>query len=155
MGNKKYIHYGHSSFDRNLFTPIRNREMLTKPSGGLWASAVDAKRGWKDWCTENDFSTDRLSESFEFTLSENARVLHIYDVEQLADLPETEQDLSLWYCLDFEQLLNDGWDAVEVHLSEDSSNIEKYILGNTLYCMLYGWDCDSILIMNPDIVEVI
>ena len=46
---------------------------------------------------------------------------------------------------DFEKMLADGWDAIEFRLSEDSE----------LYWALYGWDCDSILVMNPDVVEEI
>ena len=44
-------------------------------------------------------------------------------------------------CLDFEKLSKD-YDAIEV------IDIGKF------YWALYGWDCNSILIMNPDIVEV-
>lgn len=38
--------------------------------------------------------------------------------------------------------MSKDYDAVEVLISED----------RRLYQQLYGWDCDSILIMNPDIV---
>lgn len=49
--------------------------------------------------------------------------------------------------IDFEALMKD-YDAVEVHLSEDSTC--GYDDG--LYWKMYAWDCDSILIMNPDVV---
>ena len=50
----------------------------------------------------------------------------------------------MWVCLDFEQLLKNGIDAVQLSL----------FIGNyELYYKLYGWDCDSILIMNPDIIK--
>ena len=155
MGNKnrEYIHYGHSSFDRNLFTPIRNQEKWVKPSGGLWASAVDSYFGWKDWCTREKFNTTRLKFNFRFTLSETARVLHIYTAKQLKDLPRIEENMDMWCCLNFEKLLADGWDAIELHLSEECLDDVEFCGG--LYWKLYGWDCDSILVMNPDIVEVI
>ena len=79
---KKYIHYGHSEFRKELFTPIRNRYMFVKPSGGLWASPLFSEVGWKDWCTQEHFRMDQLEECFKFTLSEDAKVLHIYDVKQ-------------------------------------------------------------------------
>lgn len=153
--SKKYIHYGHSSFDRNLFVPIRNREMFVKPSGGLWASAVDAEWSWNAWCCANEFHVARLLESFTFTLSENARVIHIRSVADLDKLPEQEvpdwlRTGTRWKCIDFEKLLADGVDAVELHLSEEVS--ESYVFMGGLYWELYGWDCDSILIMNPDII---
>lgn len=154
LESKKYIHYGHSSFNRNLFVPIRNREMFTKPSGGLWASAVDAGYGWKDWCICNDFNTHRLVDYFTFTLSENARVVHIDDVIQLNGLPQLDGEM-MWCTLDFEQLLAEGVDAIELHLSEEKRDKTACILSHGLYWELYGWDCDSILIMNPDVVEVV
>lgn len=155
--SKKYIHYGHSSFDRNLFTPIRNREQWVKPSGGFWASPEDAMWGWDSWCDDNNFHTDRLDQSFTFELSEKANVIHIRSVSDLDGLPEQKTpgrftSLIDWKCIDFEKLLADGVDAVELHLSEE--DLTGCGLFEGLYYRLYGWDCDSILIMNPDVVVV-
>ena len=44
--------------------------------------------------------------------------------------------------LDFEKLSKE-YDAIEVNISECRD----------LYYSLCGWDCDSILIMNSDIIE--
>lgn len=49
---------------------------------------------------------------------------------------------------DFEKAYYLGIDAIELHLSEDESPDGM----NGLYWLLYGWDCDSILILNPKIV---
>ena len=50
---------------------------------------------------------------------------------------------------DFEQMVTDGWDAIELHLSDTDIS-----WGNdSLHFRLYGWDCDSILIMNPKIIS--
>jgi hypothetical protein len=38
----------------------------------------------------------------------------------------------------------DGVDAIKLNLSKGDYE---------LYYELYGWDCDSILIMNPDIIR--
>lgn len=143
MGKKKYIHYGHKEFLLDRFHPIVNIPHFVKPRGGLWASPVDAEIGWKDWCEDNDFHCDRLEDSFSFTLRDDARVLHIASVENLTDLPEIKNWHSMWYTLDFEKLM-ETYDAVELELFKDFS----------LYWRLYGWDCDSILIMNPYVVEV-
>lgn len=154
MESTKYIHYGHSSFDLFRFTPIQNREMFSKPSGGLWASAVDSEYGWKEWCTDENFRMSNLSESFEFVLTEWAKVLHIRSVKDLESLPRHETPgwygELMWDCLDFEILLSQGWDAIELHLSEEDLSQVGFCEG--LYYKLYGWDCDSILIMNPYVV---
>lgn len=145
----EYVHYGHKEFLKELFQPIKNREMFSKPTGGFWASRVNALYGWKDWCKDNDFRDCREDNCFRFSVSENANVLTINSVDDLKGLPKAKQPVpvesSLWdNYLDFEQLLLNGIDAVEVNISSDRD----------LYMVLYGWDCDSILIMNPDIVYV-
>ena len=155
MSSKKYIHYGHAEFRPELFREIKNRYEFVKPSGGLWASAVDAPYGWKQWCMDQDFYVHRLQDNFTFELSENSKILHIRSVEDLESLPKQENVVinPPWVSLDFEKLLADGWDAVELHLSEENLDTLGWFDG--LYYALYGWDCDSILIMNPDVVEVL
>ena len=144
MEGRKYIHYGHKQFIPEAFTPIRNCVAFTKPYGGLWASPVDAEFGWKEWCEREDFRECDTKNSFTFTLSESAKVLTISSVTEARRLPQVRDELTLpwWVIPDFEELVWQGYDAVELKLSEDWS----------LYQALYGWDCDSILVMNPEVV---
>lgn len=148
--NKKYIHYGHKRFEKFLFCPIRNLECFTKPHGGLWASPVDAEWGWKEWCTAENFRKYDEDNSFAFTLKEGANVLHLYNIKQLDGLPQVESTYKMWCQLDFEKMLANGVDAIELHLGEEDARGLGVCEG--LYWSLYGWDCDSILIMNPDVV---
>ena len=143
MSSKRYIHYGNTHFDPALFCPILNRGLFVKPYGGLWASPVDACFGWKDWCRDSRFRVCDDNNSFTFTLSDKARVLVIDTNDKLKDLPQIEDEyaLSMWCLLDFEKL-EEEYDAIELVLSADSR----------LYWSLYGWDCDSILVMNPNVV---
>ena len=147
---KEYIHYGHTKFHKGCFKPIKNTEFWTKPNGGLWASPVDTKYGWKDWCHSNEFRECKEDNMFKFILSENSKVLHLYSINDLKDLPicfsDKFYDTRMVY-LDFE-ILSSEYDAIELHLSEEK--YESFM--DSLYYKLYGWDCDSILIMNPDII---
>ena len=142
---KNYIHYGHTKFDKDLFTKIKNVDCNTKPRGGLWASDINSKHGWKEWCNENEFRNCDKENSFTFTLSDDAKILYIESVNDLQSLPKVDDkfgiNFSSWILLDFEKLA-EIYDAVEVSISNDFD----------LYYQLYGWDCDSIVIMNPDIV---
>lgn len=142
--SKKYIHYGHRYFDRTRFAPIRNERCFTKPLGGLWASPVDAEFGWKDWCDSEKFRECNLENSFTFTLTPEAKVLYIDNVSVLDGLPQVKNEFSYsgWCQLDFEKLLEQGYDAVEMSLSSDGR----------LYMKLYGWDCDSIVILNSEVI---
>lgn len=142
-----YIHYGHKAFQKELFQPIRNHPYMTKPYGGFWASNVDSKYGWEQWNQDNDFVSCKEEDSFCFTLKEDANVIHLYKEEDLAKLSREKYNpefmLSSWYWIDFEKAIETGVDAIELHLSEGN---------HELYFPLYGWDCDSILIMNPDVI---
>lgn len=142
-----YIHYGHKEFDINKFIVPKNRQLLNKPIGGLWASKVDAKFGWKNWCKENDFRECNEENSFAFKISDNANILYINCVADIDKLPDQKTDLSLTYhkSVDFEKLIENRIDAIEFNISNDWG----------LYMALYGWDCDSTLILNPDVIEVV
>lgn len=142
-----YIHYGHKEFDINKFVVPKSRQWNNKPWGGLWASKIDARFGWKDWCEKEGFRECSIDNSFSFKISDNANILYINCVKDVKKLPDQETDLSLT-CIktvDFEQLISNGIDAIEFNISNDWD----------LYMALYGWDCDSTLILNPNIIEII
>lgn len=140
----KYKHYGHTSFDKSAFEPIKNIPMLTKPNGGFWACKDDAEASWKEYCDEATTISIDENNFFCFVLSDDAKVLKIDSYEILEGLPQFKNSLrsvSQWVFLDFEKLSLE-YDAIEVLISED----------HAIYDALYGWDVDSILIMNPDII---
>ena len=128
-----------------MYTKIKNVDCNTKPRGGLWASDINTKHGWKEWCNENEFRDCDKENSFTFTLSDDAKILYIESVNDLQSLPKGKDKFGLnflsWYLLDFEKLA-EPYVAVEVSIISDFD----------LYYKLYGCDCDSIVIMNPDIV---
>ena len=145
---EKYIHYGSTQFEPLKVGEIKNA-FFTKPSGGFWASPVNAVYGWKEWNEDEHFKECTENNSFTFTLKPEAKILKINTVEDLEGLPKdntlVELKLNDWCLLDFEKIKNElGYDAIEVMAGS----------GKGLYYALYGWDCDSILIMNSDIVVI-
>lgn len=138
-----YVKYGSTAFDPAIFKPIENEVCFSKPRGGMWSSRIDAKNGWRQWCIDEDFRYYDDNDCFRFKLKDNASVLYLTNANQLSDLPHIESSnryLRGTHYLDFEKLQKLGFDAIEVTMT------------NGLYMALYGWDVDSILIMNPDIV---
>lgn len=164
-----YVHYGSAKFVSDWFTPIRNGDWRPKPADGtgLWASREADEWGWEAWCRNNHFNLQALKQSFKFTLAEGSNIITLTDPEQLIALPKVHpwepKDLSWietiapgqmpsmeqlesfyapnWCCLDFEKLAADGVDAIELRNSgafKDS---------------LDTWDCDCIVVMNPDVIE--
>lgn len=142
----KYIHYGSKHFDINRFKPIKNESLFTKPIGRLWASKVDDNYGWKNLCKNNGFNIGELEEYFTFTLKENARILEINNIKDLEPLPKCKKIdefdfLNIgWVFLDFEEIQKQ-YDAILVNINDSN-----------LYYTLYGWDCNSLLVMNSDCV---
>lgn len=140
-----YVHYGHKKFCKEICKPIENIQLFTKPKGGFWASRIDAKFGWKDWCIGQEFRDIDENDAFRFKLKDNTKVLYINNTDILSTLPKAYiKDTNIFIFLDFEKLSKE-YDAIEVNISECRD----------LYYSLCGWDCDSILIMNPDIIEEI
>lgn len=135
---QEYIHYGCTEFNKNKFKKVTNIKYSVKPFGGLWASPVDTEYGWKEWCEIEGFRECTNENSFKFTLSENSKVYHIYSVEDLYKLSrESNYILDSSYCIDFEKMILDGYDALELHLSSD----KKMTNANPdyLFWQLYGW----------------
>jgi hypothetical protein len=143
---KEYIHYGCKKFQPSLFSAIRNCCFI-KPSGGFWGSPVGDGYGWKEWNEESHFCSINEENSFRFMLTGDANVLNIYSSDDLKSLPHLTE---FPYFLDFEALEKSGYDAIELHLSEERSAHSD--LSKSLRYELCGWDCDSILVMNPDVV---
>lgn len=143
--NEIYIHYGHKSFDNKLFDEIKNERAWVKPIGGLWASNINAKYGWRDWCEEQRFRECSIDNSFKFKLKEDSRILKIDNSDILKKLPIVNAPFrTSWINLDFEKI-KEEYDAIEVLISED----------HRLYWDLYGWDCDSLLVLNKEVIEQI
>ena len=143
--NAIYIHYGTDQL--GTLDPIKNWEYrFTKPHGGLWASREDDPDGWKNWCEREGFRLDTFDKYFRFTLKADAKVLRLSHKSQLVGLPTIYSydyhNREAECCLDFEKLSQE-YDAIEV------TNIGR------LCWPLYAWDCNSILVMNPDILQVL
>lgn len=139
---KNYIHYGHCSFDPKRFLPIKNRRSIPKPLGGFWASPTTTTGSmWNDWCEREEYDRCNLNMSFEFDLSYTAKVLRIVRVEQLDLLPKSAPNEYGVVYLDFEALAR-KYDAIEVLISQDYR----------LYSTLFGWDVDTLLVFNPNII---
>ena len=142
----KYIHYGNDKFDINKFETISNNSIMpTKPRGGFWASRINSNYSWKKHCIKQGYSID-LDKYIVFSINDMVRILTIDNCKQLENLPQLDNKKgfyknNLYTKLDFEKL-SEKYDAIEVFINEI----------NELYFQLFGWKCESILIMNPEVI---
>lgn len=140
------ITYGHGNrFSLKKFHPVKN-EFHPKPIGGLWGSPSHSVHGWRNWCINNHWPQD-WNQFFEYTLDGN--ILTIDQMADLTRLPWREPFPNLFYP-DYETLLK------RQHIDA------LYLTANGVratHCTwprhLNGWDCESILVLNPAIVHPI
>jgi len=154
------IHYGKTVFDPSKFTPVANSD-CNKPthyidtvnprtgkigrchrSSGLWASPIDAAYGWKEWATDNDFITESLNEWMTFRLS-NANVLVINSEADLEHLLWDENHPVYAQGIRFGDMRDQGVQAI--YLTARGERETKWGLLRSLY----GWDCESVVILDP------
>lgn len=150
MNNTIYIHYGNTYFDPKKGFPIKNEVDWSKPIGGLWASRKNASFGWKDWCAVEEFRECNYDNSFEFIIKDESKVSVISSLHQLHLLPKLKNQNSVFgYHIDFERCVQSGIDAIELCWY---GNEYKNVSSGDLNFALTGWDCDSIVVLNPDAV---
>jgi len=151
MATLSLITYGKGSFfDKNKFQLVKNMLYWNKPSGGLWASPINCNYGWKEWCIIEEFGD--LSSSFEFVVTGN--IFKIENSNSLNQLPLIKREesgyeeivlMSALYnrqLIDFEAVANSGVDAIWV--TENAIRYKEF----------YGWDCESVLILNPNCIQI-
>lgn len=145
MDTLSLVTYGKGNFfDKSKFKPVKNAPYWNKPSGGLWASPINAQYGWRVWCIIEKFGD--LTTSFEFFITGN--IFKIENINDLIQLPLIVNDdiyyksLSFYNTfIDFEAVANSGIDAI--WLTEDAIQHKEF----------YGWDCESVLILNSNCIE--
>lgn len=123
-------------FDLSKFMPVKNRDHV-KPKGGLWTSPIDSEWGWKDWCESEEFG----DLSVNFRLRFFGRVYVVDSMAAVEALPWRKaewSDLLMWP--DYEAIS----DVDAIHVTIEGERATRYEEPS-----LYGWDCETVWIMNP------
>lgn len=141
------IHYGSTVFLPERLLPVRNMNVKPEWHTGLWTSPVDSKRGWSDWCRMEDYGECNENNSFTLCLKEGARILVIDSMSDLMKAPLWVSNRFNNKYLDFE-LISEQYDAIWL---TDKGQEETHYSRPTAVD-LYGWDCESVLILNADCV---
>lgn len=137
-------HYGAAQYDPALFIPIKN-DLWVKPRGGLWTSPLSSRHSWYRFCLENNFRLDELTIWFDLRLV--GRWVTINGQHDLQQLPWLFRGM-MSSGPDFEEILRQGYDAI--HLTELG---EWRTRDPLLRRHLLGWDCESVLILNPEALQ--
>lgn len=141
------IHYGAKKFVPKKFFPVKNSDWKKPKKGGLWTSPVDSKWGWKDWNDSEQYIKCDKYNSFTISLKSNAKIFVINSHEDFINAPLIN-GYNDTMVLDFE-LISKKYDAI--WLTEEGEFKTRYNVKNNLY----GWDCETVLVMNPNCFNVI
>lgn len=146
---------------------------------GLWGSPINAENSWKHWNQCSEYLECDDENSFRFKIKDGYKILMVDSIRAAIQLVENylvittftkygvnvhpEQELYLAKCdcmeyllrcdspflitpsgtaLDFLRMQSDGYSGMEVSITGCPK----------LYYLLYGWDCDSIVVWNPNAV---
>lgn len=143
----KLIHYGSSSFDYSKWRDVSDRHW-NKPNGGLWTSPVDSTYGWIDWCLRENFApVNGLSEYFIINFTGKLYCIdNEDDMRNLAWIEPLPGFHGLCFPL-WEPLIHLGYDAV--HLTVRGERLTRLTMPKNLY----GWDCETVLILNKNCIR--
>lgn len=146
----RVVHYSKDkSFELRPIT-IKNagtEGIWCKPIGGLWASPLDSKFGWQDWCQAEKFG-DTGKQLRVIIDIDMGNFITINSKADLSQLPWYHlAGLNLLEAIDFEKLAADGVDGI--YLTEQGQWATRFSYPQSLY----GWDCESILILNERCIK--
>lgn len=152
--NMNLIHYGAKSFDPLKFNRVKNRPSRSKPYNGtgFWASPVDSELGWINYCELHATFIDK-GIYFNFNYSGNTYVID--DMDSLLSMPWVHGSLGSVETMfvDYESMDRDGIDGVFLSFKGMKETIlYDFSSGQELDQSTEDWDCESILILNPDCI---
>lgn len=150
MGKEIYQFISYQKYIPEEFVPIKNYRFFNKPSGGLWSSPKNSKNSWEKWIKENNYRETHYREKTDFFLKDGSKILKIISYEDLKKLPKIEYPeevinfigRELYDTLvypDFEKIA-ESYDGLFIEINSETKPFMK------------GWDVDSLLIFNKDII---
>lgn len=162
--NELYVTYWSKSrppFDSNniqiiLGDPLHN---LNKPQSAFWGSPVNAHFGWKEWCECEEFGDYDWDNPIYFRLKTNSTILKI-DIDDLREevlgryvIKDKYSPINSMFenCLDFNKIVEDEIDAVQLM----DGRLGHYFMANAYEFMFNTWDCESIVVLNKDVIEFV
>lgn len=159
----QWLHIGTHIIDKEQFKPIKNIPLFPKPDGGIWASPLQLnetyRSDWHQFCM-GVWGKTMNQKGVVFSFKRNSRFYVIDTHKDLIGLTEktgiatdalTEQ-LSVFMKrshVDFEKATK-LYDVI--YLTQQGQYETRTPFQNREY-NLYGWDCESCLILNPDVIE--
>jgi hypothetical protein len=143
------------TFDRSEWRPIQNTiGMPIKPHGGLWTAPLldDGGTPWTRWCEDNDYDHSpgpvvpiRPDPDAAVFVIDTLNDLEEFGRRFPPDGPRPVYRFPMWMPLDWEKAATEV-DAV--WLTEEGQYRTRHSMPG-----LYGWDCETVLWLQPRFTE--
>lgn len=143
------------AFDKQCINiNLNSRGIINKPCEAWWGSPLDAEYGWKEWCESEEFGNYDFDNPIQWKLKSNTNILQI-DMDDIIDyehrlLKYIDRISTLDRSLNFYRLLDDNISTVQLM---DACIGHAFI--NRIELMFNGWDCESICVLDKDVIEFI
>jgi len=141
------------AYDPSKFEPITNKSFINKPKGGLWTSPFAPDKGseWIEWCKNENFGVkDEGSPISILKVKDDGKFLLISTLKDLVEILQIFQEKTFQGnyfdpVLDYESLAQsiDG-----IYLTTAGQWATRLT-----HPGLYGWDCETVFIMNKDVID--
>ena len=154
--SKRIFNAFRDEYDEKYMFNIKLRDRFNKPTGGLWSSTytplADEDSKWIEWCKDNCQEDWVGKHSILLEIKSNARIFTIDSQDDLLNLYRLYPRVT--FCdqkyIDYYEVQKD-WDII--HLTEDGEWVCRHPriytgLNKNIELSLYGWDCESSLILN-------
>jgi len=125
---------------------LNDNKWQFKPNGALYTSPVDSIYGWKDWCDENEYSRGKLRVVMEVLEIGIVVIDSIDDLEKLAW--ERDENAPTLKHINWPKMHADGANAIWL-----TAKGEMETRWCDPYRNLYGWDCETLAILDRKIIS--
>lgn len=152
--NKKiYITYTYrdKEFNKDLIRTCLKTNYINKPEEAFWGSPENAEYSWKDWCKSEDYGDYNFDHPIRWKLKDGSKIytISLKSVTTINGINKISRYLTN-YCgsatpvLNYRQMRKDNIAAVELL---DARVGHLFI--NKLEVSFNGWDCNSIVVLDP------
>ena len=160
---EKLLVIGKSELSEDKFISIKNRQNFIKPEGGLWTSPYTPNNqfysAWHEWCSNEDFSSGLSGDGVLIELNEDALYYVIDSQEDLIDFIKIvgRQGSEIEKLVGYEMWIIPDWENASkmfdvIYLTQNGAWETHMPMEKSRY-NLYGWDCETCLIMNYSSIE--
>ena len=149
-----FVHYGSTEFDMDVFERAYTRSFDVKPESGFWASPIDTSNSWDAWCKREHFHLNHPNIRCEFTVSQTAKVLQVFTMDDIAFMLKNYPAQCESGILPYGNYMEQGLPYLMIDYEAMSKDFDGIYYDHTSLGNILGpWDCDSVCIFNPEVMQ--